>query len=117
MAYGKEHADHLLPILKSDEAQHYVRCCHNIDGHNPSGSGYSKNLGGPAASGCSGLMTWTQANDFCNNNNVESDLRLCASSELRNDAALGTGCSYDWQYIWTSDAPGPGIINVLVTVN
>jgi hypothetical protein len=52
-----------------------------------------------ALGGCSGLLTFSAAQDFCE----ASGARLCSKSELRNDEARATGCSYDKELLWSRD--------------
>eukprot|EP00040_Diaphanoeca_grandis_P037702 m.248252 g.248252 ORF g.248252 m.248252 type:complete len:249 (-) comp33863_c3_seq14:4570-5316(-) len=50
-------------------------------------------------SGCSGAVTWPEANDFCESQGA----RLCTGAELVADETHGSGCNYDYQQIWSSD--------------
>ena len=55
----------------------------------------NKNLGG-----CSGELTWADANMFCET----AGARLCTLDELLNDEPRGTGCLYNWVQVWSSTA-------------
>ena len=48
--------------------------------------------------GCSGLLTWSCANRFCE----IAGARLCTLVELLSDESAGTGCAYDSKKIWSS---------------
>jgi hypothetical protein len=50
--------------------------------------------------GCSGLESWTDARDFCE----ASGARLCSVVELEADETRATGCGYDKESVWASDA-------------
>eukprot|EP00041_Stephanoeca_diplocostata_P030623 m.932583 g.932583 ORF g.932583 m.932583 type:complete len:1575 (+) comp23791_c0_seq1:275-4999(+) len=51
-----------------------------------------------AIRGCSGLVTWSEAKDFCE----EQGARLCTQTELATDETHGSGCNYDYNQIWSS---------------
>ena len=49
--------------------------------------------------GCRGKLTFGAADDLC----ASVGARLCTSDELSNDAAAGSGCSYDAARVWSSN--------------
>ncbi|MCB9787495.1 MAG: putative metal-binding motif-containing protein [Deltaproteobacteria bacterium] len=51
---------------------------------------------------CSGLKTRQQAKAFCE----AGGARLCTWTELSNDEAFQSGCSYDTERVWSSTACG-----------
>jgi hypothetical protein len=57
-----------------------------------------------ALGGCSGFLTFTAAQGFCE----DAGARLCSKTELQNDEARATGCSYDAKFIWSSDSCANG---------
>jgi len=54
--------------------------------------------------GCSGFMSWSEAQEFCAN----AGARLCSADELKSDEARSTGCSLDRAYLWSSSECGDG---------
>jgi hypothetical protein len=50
--------------------------------------------------GCSGLMDWVDARDHCE----AAGARLCSVAELEADETRATGCGYDKESVWASDA-------------
>jgi len=48
--------------------------------------------------GCSGLKTFLEAKSFCEGIGA----RLPTLTEVENSETKGTGCGYDFQYVWTS---------------
>ena len=47
---------------------------------------------------CSGFVSWTEANAFCE----RAGARLCTFDEVRSGLAQDTGCGYDDRRIWTA---------------
>ncbi len=47
---------------------------------------------------CPGKMTFFDAEEYCQ----AAGGRLCTSEEVARDCAMGTGCDYDSEMIWTS---------------
>ncbi|MGK0358056.1 MAG: cysteine-rich repeat protein [Bradymonadia bacterium] len=75
-----------------------VRCCGGEDPVSCASAG----LGGLVTvgddTGCSGLMTWPQAEQFCR----QANLRLCTLPEIEvEDACADAGCGYEDQRVWT----------------
>jgi len=48
--------------------------------------------------GCSDLLTWSDAKDFCEN----AGARLCTGIEIENRDAWLSGCGYDTEFLWSS---------------
>ena len=79
-----------------------VRCCSDDPANL---SCQSNDLGGVASigndQGCSGLMTWPEADEFCR----QAGMRLCEVDELESTSSnlcANTSCAYDKQRVWTS---------------
>jgi hypothetical protein len=49
---------------------------------------------------CNGRASFALAKRFCE----DYGLRLCTAGEIRNGAAVGTGCGYDKKFLWTASA-------------
>jgi len=48
--------------------------------------------------GCSGLLSWQAARDFCE----AAGARLCTEKELRRDETAGSGCGLDRAPVWSA---------------
>eukprot|EP00613_Pedinella_sp_CCMP2098_P028514 CAMPEP_0171705404 /NCGR_PEP_ID=MMETSP0991-20121206/13172_1 /TAXON_ID=483369 /ORGANISM="non described non described, Strain CCMP2098" /LENGTH=429 /DNA_ID=CAMNT_0012294933 /DNA_START=464 /DNA_END=1754 /DNA_ORIENTATION=- len=60
---------------------------------------------------CSGLMTWEQANAFCETYGA----RLCTKNQLENNEAKGAGCQYNSERIWSSTECSTGFMTGFMT--
>ena len=96
----------------------FARCCTGVDTEalnlNPISSATCADLGWTDAAsygstavcgesdlglgGCSGEMSFVEAETFC----TAIGARLCTLSEVESDETRGTGCGYDSKLVWTN---------------
>merc|ERR1712032_1757364 len=92
------------PFCAKPTTKHEVRCCSS---KKPSGSGWKNPAGkckvwGSVGGACVHDATYVQAVAKCK----KAGGRLCTSQELIDNCASGTGCSHDYDLVWSSTFQG-----------
>eukprot|EP00457_Paulinella_chromatophora_P001518 gb/GEZN01001520.1/.p1 GENE.gb/GEZN01001520.1/~~gb/GEZN01001520.1/.p1 ORF type:complete len:866 (-),score=115.45 gb/GEZN01001520.1/:257-2854(-) len=106
--------EHKIALCVSDEEKVNTRCCYDgpcsESGWTDNGLGDPNICGGSDEAGqpCSGRVPWNEAEQHCN----KMQGRLCSTRELERYEAMGTGCLYDIELVWSStpcEAPSEAV--------
>jgi hypothetical protein len=98
LACGGSHVCKKDPVSADNDEKHEVRCCSDTRKGTWVKNSQCSVWGESDLPRCIHAATYQEAEAHCANNGA----RLCTQYELQNDCTRGSGCSHDYDMIWSS---------------